>query len=65
VTTTQAAERLGMSAEFVRGEIRDGRLAANVIKREGKRTVYRVTDDQLARYIADCWRPFHAKQQAS
>lgn len=50
MTTADVARELGVTSEFVRGEILDGRLAANVIRRPGKRTVYRVTRAHLDAY---------------
>lgn len=50
VTTTEAAKILDVSAEFVRGEIEDGRMDAQIIRRPGKRTVYRLTREQLDAY---------------
>jgi len=57
VTTTEVGRALGMSSEYVRGEIRDGRMQANVTVRAGKRTVYRITPIQLEDYKARHWRP--------
>jgi len=52
MTTADVARDLGMTSEYVRGEILDGRLQAVWIERPGKRTVYRITPDQLAAYKA-------------
>lgn len=53
MTTTEAGRRLGgVSGEFVRLEIRAGRLEAEVIQRPGRRNVYRITTRQLDAYKA-------------
>jgi hypothetical protein len=57
MTTTDVGRALGMSGEYVRGEIRDGRLKANALIRAGKRTVYRITPSQFEEYKARHWRP--------
>jgi hypothetical protein len=44
-----------MSAEFVRGEIRDGRLRANATKKN-HRYVYRITAEQFDEYRSTHWR---------
>lgn len=44
LTTGQCATALGVSTDYVRGEIRDGRLIAEVVAREprpGRRRAYR------------------------
>lgn len=56
MTTTQAARELGVSGEYVRGEIRDGRLKANVTQKDGKRATYRITREQFAEYVERHWR---------
>lgn len=55
MTTAQIAAKLGMSTDFVVGEIRDRRLDARVIVREGKRTVYRISAAQFDRYCYRFW----------
>jgi hypothetical protein len=52
LTTRDCANRLGVSTGFIVGEIRDGRLAATVLQRDGYRTVYRIAPAQLEAYIA-------------
>lgn len=51
LTTRQCARHLGVSPDFVLGEIRDRRLPASVIVRDGKRTVYRVAVTDLETYL--------------
>ena len=51
LTTGQCAARLGVSPDFVLGEIRDRRLVASVIVRDGKRIVYRVTAANFETYL--------------
>lgn len=55
LTTKQCAVKLGMSTDFVLGEIRDGRMEAHVIARDGKRTVYRISAESLERYRHRFW----------
>ena len=58
MTTTDVAKQLGVSSEFIRGEIRDGRLQAIVVKHPGRRrAVIRVTPAQFAEYQETVWRP--------
>lgn len=52
LTTRDCANRMGVSTNFIIGEIRDGRLAALVVEREGLRTLYRVSEAQLEAYLA-------------
>lgn len=49
--TTDCARRLGVSTDFIVGEIRDGRLLAIVIERPGRRAIYRVSEEAFAAYI--------------
>jgi hypothetical protein len=52
LSTAQCAALLGnVGTAFVIGEIREGRLAALVIERPGLRTIYRITERQLADYM--------------
>ena len=62
LTTKQCAVRLGVSTNFVRGEIRDRRLHANVIARDGKRIIYRVTTVEFDAYLRRHYG--HAEQVA-
>lgn len=57
MTTTQVARDLHVSSEYVRGEILAGRLSALIIDRPGKRAVYRITPEQLARYKDTYYSP--------
>ncbi len=58
LTTRQVADRLGVSTDFVVGEIRDGRLKASVLTRPSRRSLYRVSEGALAVYLrAHHWRP--------
>lgn len=51
LTTRQCADRLGVSTDFIRGEIGDRRLKAHVVAREKKRTIYRVTAEDFGAYL--------------
>ena len=51
LTTRDCASRLGVSTEFIRGEIRDGRLKALVIERPPNRLIFRVSERELAEYV--------------
>jgi hypothetical protein len=51
LTTRDVADRLGVSTNFVIGEIRDGRMAATVIERPGVRSIYRVSELALLDYL--------------
>lgn len=64
MTTADVGTRLGVSAQFIRGEILDGRLKANVTKRK-VRHVYRITEEQFAEYEATHWRAFQGQRRAS
>lgn len=55
LTTRDCAERLGMSARFIVGEIRDGRLAAHVREREGLRALYRISEVAFDAYLQRYW----------
>lgn len=50
LTTRQVADRLGVSPNFIIGEIRDLRLKATVIERAGKRTIYRIAPQDVDAY---------------
>jgi hypothetical protein len=56
LSTRQCAAIVGVTANFMRGEIRDGRLKARTLARHGKRTVYRVVAEDFAAYCAKHWR---------
>lgn len=53
-TTRDIADLLRMSPGFIRGEIQDGRLKANIVRR-GKKTIYRVELEDLKAYCAEHW----------
>jgi hypothetical protein len=56
LTTRDCANQLGVSPGFVVGEIRDGRLLAQVLERPGRKAVYRVSILQLKAYQGKfCW----------
>lgn len=62
LTTRDCADRLGVSTGFIIGEIRDGRLAATLCEREGKRTIYRIAPADFEAYQRRHWT---AKRTAS
>jgi hypothetical protein len=45
------ADRLGVTPNFIIGEIRDGRLNALVIERPGSKAIYRIRTSSLQAYI--------------
>ncbi|HXO84683.1 MAG TPA: helix-turn-helix domain-containing protein [Gemmatimonadales bacterium] len=51
LTTRDCAERLGVSTNFIVGEIRDGRLRALVIRRGRRRSMYRIAPADLNAYL--------------
>jgi hypothetical protein len=57
LTTRDIANRLGVSTDFVVGEIRDKRLwPARVIERPGGRCLYRVSEEVYRAYVKrHCW----------
>ncbi len=58
LTTRDCADRLGVSPGFIVGEIRDGRLPALVLEREGLRTVYRIIPRDFEAYCRRFeWHP--------
>lgn len=65
MTTTQAALELEVSSEFIRGEIKSGRLRARVFRRPSGRSAYRIDPDAFRLYLAKYWpeRPssFHVE----
>ncbi|MDP3717112.1 MAG: hypothetical protein Q8T13_05000 [Acidobacteriota bacterium] len=51
LSTAEFGELLGMTAQFVRGEMRDGRLRADFeIDRPGKGKIYKFTPTTFVRY---------------
>ena len=57
LSTALCAARIGVTTGYVVGEIRDGRLAAMVLSRPGKRACYRVSEPAFESYLARHWRP--------
>ena len=55
LTTRDCANRLGVSTDFIVGEIQDGRLTAYT-NRRGRRAVYRVAPADFDTYVAEHWR---------
>jgi len=55
LSTQQCGALIGMTTEFVRGEIRDGRLPACRLCRDGKRPAYRVRAEDFDAYLARYW----------
>ena len=61
LTTGEAARVIGVTAEHIRGEIRDLRLEAEVIPRErlpGRRwarSIIRIYPQDFARYLTKYW----------
>jgi hypothetical protein len=61
LTTSEAAAVVGVTAAYIRGEIRDGRLDADVIHREpirgrqSARPVIRIYPEQLGAYVRRYW----------
>lgn len=53
-TTRDVADLLGMTPAFIVGEIKDGRLLANAVKR-GYRTIYRIEYADLKAYVEQHW----------
>jgi excisionase family DNA binding protein len=51
LTTSDCAQRLGVSTQFIVGEIREGRLRALVIQRGRRRAMYRIAPADLAAYL--------------
>ena len=56
LSTRQAADIIGMDADFVRGEVLDGRLRAIIIQRPGKRRVFRIRAADFSIYMLKYWR---------
>lgn len=52
----EVASRLGMSTDFVRGEIADGRLGCRPYRPQGSvRTIRKVLVSDYNRYVAEYW----------
>jgi excisionase family DNA binding protein len=56
LSTRQAANIIGVDTAFIRGEIRDGRLRAYVIRRPNMRAVYRVRRSDFEVYLRTHWK---------
>jgi hypothetical protein len=55
LSTRQCADFIGVTVHFVRGEIRDGRIRARKLERDGKRPIYRVSADDFNAYVSKHW----------
>jgi len=44
-----------MSGAFIRGEIKDGRLVARILRRESGRSVYRIQQADFDAYLEQHW----------
>jgi len=55
LSTRQCGSLIGMTTEFIRGEIRDGRLPACKLARDGKRPAYRVRVEDFDTYLDRYW----------
>jgi excisionase family DNA binding protein len=62
----ECAERLTVTGEFIRGEIRDGKLPARVFTR-GRRRRYRIEPADFEAYIDRYWprETFHVERIAT
>lgn len=49
------ASVLGVTANFIRGEVKDGRLMARVFTRPSGRTVYRIPASAFQAYVEEHW----------
>jgi hypothetical protein len=56
LTTTDCARAIGMSGEFIRGEIRDGRLKARIFTAGRRRAKYRIEESDFIAYRDEHWR---------
>lgn len=63
LTTRDCADLLGMSTGFIRGEIEDGRLAADIYEPDDAsgRKVYRIEWAAFMRYCERYWPAKHQK----
>ena len=61
MTTREAAEILGVTSEYIRLEVLDGRLKATVTCRKTKRMI-RFTREQFDEYLKNYWRPTQPEQ---
>jgi hypothetical protein len=56
LSTAKCAAIIGVTTDFIRGEIIDGRLRAYIIQRPGKRRLYRVRDIDFRVYLQAHWK---------
>lgn len=57
LTTAECARYLGMSTDFIRGEVRDGRLRATIFKPPGRvRAKYVFTVADFEAYQREHWK---------
>lgn len=62
LTSRQCANRLGVSTDFIVAEILDKKLRALIIAGRGKRSIYRISEDDWAVYTlkhVDQPKPLH------
>jgi hypothetical protein len=59
------AAMLGVSAAFIRGEVKEGRLSARVMRRDSGRSVYRIPAEAFTIYVERYWpeKVFHAEHK--
>lgn len=57
LTPFECGRRIGVSADFICGEIRDGRLLARRKTYRSGRSRLRVAASEFDRYVAEVWRP--------
>lgn len=55
MTTTDCARALGMTGEFIRGEIKEGRLLARVFRGSRRRAKYRIERADFDSYKREYW----------
>jgi len=59
------AKVLNVSGEFIRGEIKDGRLSARRLERSSGRVVYRIDPDDFTTYTEKHWPKVTPERQTS
>lgn len=58
LSTSEAAARLGVSANFIVSEIKAGRLRGEVLARPGRRRMFRIPERAIAEYVKKYgWTP--------
>ena len=55
LSPSACARLLDVSASFVRGEVKDGRLQARVLTRPSGRSVYRIAEAAFQAYVERYW----------